>query len=274
MLQARGGAPLHGWVAGDDEMGRPAWFRRRLATDGERYLLAVPSNTAVRDPGEPPPPYGGHGRRPETPFRPVQARCAALPAAAWTTLTVRDGEKGPLEVAIVARRVESKVDRRVVGLEETLVVVRYIDGGALKHDDHLSSAAPGTPPAEFARVAEAAHRVEEGLKRSKGEAGLGEYQVRNGRGWHHHLALSLIATWFLVVEARRGKKAVPALTVPQVRMGLALVRHRASGCGAPAGVARERTRRLERNESARFYHYKAHNRLAPLKISPHERPRQ
>jgi hypothetical protein len=67
---------------------------------------------------------------------------------------------------------------------------------------------------------------------------------------------------------------VPALTVPQVRMGLALILHRASGCGSPSLVARERTRRLERNESARFYHYKARNQLAPLKISPHERLRQ
>ena len=57
-------------------------------------------------------------------------------------------------------------------------------------------------------------------------------------------------------------------------MGLALILHRASGCDAPARVARERTRRLERNESARFYHYKSRKQLAPLKISPHERPRQ
>jgi hypothetical protein len=88
------------------------------------------------------------------------------------------------------------------------------------------------------------------------------------------MALSLIATWFLVVEARRGKEAVPALTVPQVRMGLELILHRASDCDAPSRVARERTRRLERNESARFYHYKARNQLAPLKTSPHDRPRQ
>ncbi len=67
---------------------------------------------------------------------------------------------------------------------------------------------------------------------------------------------------------------VPALTVPQVRMGLALILHRASRCDTPVRVARERTRRLERNESARFYHYKARNQLAPLKISPHDRPRQ
>src|SRR5512135_2673445 len=43
---------------------------------------------------------------------------------------------------------------------------------------------------------------------SPGEkSGRGEYQVRNWLGWHHHLALSLLAAWFLVGEAKRGKKA-------------------------------------------------------------------
>jgi len=37
------------WLAGDDEMGRPYWLRRRLAALGERSLLAVPSNPAMRD---------------------------------------------------------------------------------------------------------------------------------------------------------------------------------------------------------------------------------
>jgi len=206
MLGRHGPVLPHGWVAGDDEMGRPAWFRQRLAGGRHRYLLAVPSNTTIRDLEEPAPAYGGHGRYPKAPFRGVRSWCESLPAGAWTKLTVRDGERGPLEVEVVARRVESKVDRRVVGFEETLVVIRYIDGGGMKHDYHLSNAAPETPLAEFARVAKASHRVEECLKRSKSEAGLGDYQVRNWRGWHHHMALSLIATWFLVVESRRGKK--------------------------------------------------------------------
>jgi SRSO17 transposase len=206
MLQRRGGALPHGWVAGDDEMGRPAWFRKQLALQEEHYLLAVPANTTVRDLEEVPPPYGGHGRRPKAPFRSVGAWCGALPEKAWTKFTVRDGEKSPLEVEVVARAVESKIDGRVVGFEETLVVIRYTDGGVLKHDYHLSNAASDTPLAEFARVAKASQRIEECLKRSKSEAALGQYQVRNWRGWHHHMALSLIATWFLVVEARRGKK--------------------------------------------------------------------
>jgi SRSO17 transposase len=53
----------------------------------------------------------------------------------------------------------------------------------------------------LARVTRAAHRVEECLKRAKGEAGLADYQVRTWAGWHHHQALSLIATWFLAGEA-------------------------------------------------------------------------
>src|SRR5512135_1258674 len=206
MLDWRGPALPHGWVSGDDEMGRPAWFRRKLAARDERYLLAVPSNTTIRDLEAEPPPYGSRGPHPKPPFQGVRAWYASLPAGAWTHLTVRDGEKGPLDVEIVVRRVESKVERRVVGFEEMLVAVRYEEGGKWKYDYHLSNAAAMTPPAELARVAKAEHRIEECLKRSKSEAGLGDDQVRNWFGWHHHMALSLIATWFLVGEAGRGKK--------------------------------------------------------------------
>lgn len=206
MLEHRGPMLPHGWVAGDDEMGRPAWFRKALTTRNERYLLAVPSNTSIRDLEVQPPPCSGHGRHPKTPFAGVHAWCEALPPDAWTRSTVRDGEKGPLEVEIVSRRVQSKIERRVADFEETLVVVRCWENNTWKHDYYLSNADRATPLSEFARVAKAEHRIEECLKRSKSEAGLGEYQVRNWLGWHHHQALSLIATWFLVVEARRGKK--------------------------------------------------------------------
>ena len=207
MLENRGPTLPHGWVSGDDEMGRPAWFRKRLAARPERYLMAVPSNTTIRDLEAEPPPYKGRGPHPKPPFQGVQTWCATLPAEAWTRLTVRAGTTGPLEVEIVARRVESKVERRVVGFAETLVVVRYKENGKLKYDYHLSNADRGTPLEEFARVAKAEHRIEECLKRGKSEAGLGEYQVRNWLGWHHHMTLSLLAAWFLVGETRRGKKA-------------------------------------------------------------------
>src|SRR6266704_5988965 len=59
MLATHGASLPHGWRAGDDEMGRPSWFRRRLAALGERYLVAVPSNTAMRDLETAPPEASG-----------------------------------------------------------------------------------------------------------------------------------------------------------------------------------------------------------------------
>lgn len=207
MLAERGGRLPHAWVAGDDEMGRPAWFRRELNERGERYLLAVPSNLTIRDLEVSPPPYRGRGQRPKAPFQQIEAWCLALPEAAWTRIVVRDAEKGPIEVEAVSRRVESKIDRRVVGFEETLFVTRCrAEDGTLTHDYHLSNAPGETPLGEFARVANAEHRIEHCLQRGKGEAGLADYQTRSWIGWHHHQTLSLIAVWFLVQETRRGKK--------------------------------------------------------------------
>ena len=39
----------HGWVVGDDELGRHTRFRHELRERGERYVLGVPCTTAIRD---------------------------------------------------------------------------------------------------------------------------------------------------------------------------------------------------------------------------------
>ena len=49
MLAESGAALPHTWITGDDEMGRPSGFRQELRALGQRYLLAVPSNTTIRD---------------------------------------------------------------------------------------------------------------------------------------------------------------------------------------------------------------------------------
>ena len=212
MLDRHGPLLPHAWVAGDDEMGRCSWFRQELQGRGERYLLAVPSNTTVRDLKAPDPPYTGPGRRPQVPFVRVDRWCAAVPEAAWQTIEVGAGEKGPVAVQLTWTLVQARTERRVSGVVEVLVVFRERQGdGTWKHDYLLSNAAWDTPPAEYARVYKAEHRVEECLQRAKGEAGLADYEVRTWLGWHHHQALALVATWFLTAEARRGKKMDPGV---------------------------------------------------------------
>jgi SRSO17 transposase len=207
MLDERGPLLPHAWVSGDDELGRCSWFRQELRSRQERYLLAVPSNTAVRDLIAPDPPYAGHGRRRRAPFTRVDRWRAAVPEQAWQAIEVRTGEKGPLVVQAAWGLVQARTEGRVSDVAEVLVVFRERQGdGSWKHDYLLSNAPLDTPLTELARVFKAQHRVEECLQRAKGEAGLADYEVRTWRGWYHHQALALVATWFLTVEARRGKK--------------------------------------------------------------------
>jgi SRSO17 transposase len=234
MLAESGSVLPHAWVAGDDEMGRPEWFRRALRDRGERYLLAVPSNTLIRDQEVAPPEYSGRGRHPKNPFVRVDVWAERLAEGAWTRIEVRDGEKGPLVVEAVKRRVRARTETGGEGPDELLFITRELQAGhTYKLDYHLSCAAAATPLPELARVAKAEHRIEECLERAKGEAGLADYQVRNWPGWHRHQTLALLAAWFLTEETRRGKNPDPGADVAATQ---------ATDRGAHRGLAgRQRT---------------------------------
>jgi SRSO17 transposase len=214
MLDECGEQLPHGWVAGDDEMGRSSRFRRDLQSRTERYLLAVPSNTLIRDLEIPLPEYSGRGRHPMSPFLRMDRWRTALSEDSWTRIDVRDGEKGPLVIDVVKRRVQARTETGGTGPDELLFVTRESQAdGTFKHDYYLSNADPKVPLAELARVAKAAHRIEQCFEHAKGEAGLADYQVRNWAAWHHHQTLSLLAAWFLNRETRRGKNPDPGFDV-------------------------------------------------------------
>ena len=222
MLATHGASLPHGWRAGDDEMGRPYGLRRRLAALGERSLLAVPSNTAMRALETAPPESSGRGRRPQRPWDSVAAWSQSLADAAGQRIDVRDGRKGPLVGEAVKRRVGSRTHRRQPGDEELVVVIRSRDRdqqAVVKVDDDLSHAVPETPLWACARVAKAEHRIEACLQRSKSEAGLADYEVRHWTGWQQQQTLSFLATWFLVRETARGKNMDPCDDLPAAAPG-------------------------------------------------------
>ena len=95
-------------------------------------------------------------------------------------------------------RVKTKEERRV-GPEERLVVTRTVEAKPQTHYS-LSNAGPEVPLSELVRVRFTRHRVEEVFGAAKGEVGLGQYEVRSWVGWHHHMTLSFLALWFLILE--------------------------------------------------------------------------
>ncbi len=124
MLEECGGVLPHIWIAGDYEMGRPTGFRLKLRARGQRYLLAVPSNTTVRVIEAPLPKYSGRGPRPRQPFQRVDRWCSKPPDDACTRIEVRDAEKGPLEIEAVKCRVQARTEKRGTGPEELLFLTR------------------------------------------------------------------------------------------------------------------------------------------------------
>lgn len=207
MLDEHGAALPHRWIAGDDEMGRSSAFRRALRERNEQYLLMIPSNTTIRDLDSAAPEYGGRGRHPQQPFQRADRWAASLPKNAWTEVDVRDGVQGPLLVEVARCRVLARTERNQPDHEELLLVFRARQAdGTWKHDYALTNATADVPLAEFARVFKSEHRIEECIQRGKSEAGLGDYEVRNWRGWQHHQTLALIAGWFITRETLRGKK--------------------------------------------------------------------
>jgi SRSO17 transposase len=276
----------HGWVTGDDELGRHTRFRQALRERGERYVLGVPCTTTMRDLEAPLPAYAGRGRPRKTPWQSVRQWRQGLDAQAWTRLTVRDGEKGPVAIEMVKRRVQTRLERKRTGPTEWLVITRRplsdaraletpASRGACDQDTRYGYRYYLTPTqthaseleepslAELARVIKAGSRIEASFKRGKGEVGMDEYQVRTWQGWHHHMALSLIAVWFLIGKTHRGQQVTPALILPQVRYGLSVLLLAVLYTPDVDYICRQVQRQLLRNEAARFYHHRTRKCLPP-----------
>jgi SRSO17 transposase len=189
------------WVAGDDEFGRASAFRAHLRGRKLRYVLDVPCNTLIRDLDEAPAP----GRR-RPPWRRVDAWAQAQPAARWRRVELGAGARGPKVVRALEAWVQTKDEDGHVGPRERLLVIRTVDREPQAWYV-LSNAPAAVPLAEPVAAHARRHGIEQVLQAGKGEVGLAHYEVRSWVGWHHHMTLSLLALWFLILEkGRLGKK--------------------------------------------------------------------
>jgi SRSO17 transposase len=201
LLERSTSALPFGWIAGDDEFGRCSAFRAALRQRQWRYVLDVPCNTLIRDLNEEP----ALGRR-VPPWRRVEDWAKTQPSRRWRRLELGDGAKGPKVVRVLEAWVQTKNEAGRGGTWERLVVIRTVaDESQVWYT--LSNARVEVPLSKLAFVHGRRHGVEEMLQTGKGEVGLAQYEVRSWMGWHHHVTLSLLALWFLILEKQElGKK--------------------------------------------------------------------
>jgi hypothetical protein len=252
-------------------------------------VLGGPCTSTIRALEAPLPASSGRGRRPKAPGQSVTAWRPSLTAEAWRQWTVRDGEKGPVAIALVKCRGQTRMARKRIGPAEGLVVPRRpltddrplaprASRDATEQDTRYRYHDYLTPPcvgeielaepslSERARVIKAGACIEASFKRGKSEVGMDEYQVRTWPGWHHHMVLSLMAMGGLIGETHRGQQVPPALTLPQVRYGLSLLLLEGFYTPGVDSIGRQVQRPLQRNELARFYHHRTRKCIPPRQL--------
>lgn len=212
------------WVGFDGFYGSDPAFLRALDAHGEVFVGDVHKDQRIylEDPRPGvPPAQRGHGRPPtrlqaQTPAVRVDRWTQQQPATAWQAVTLRDGTKGPLRVAVLQRRVWLWDGEEPQARPWHLIVRREIDAPTeLKYS--LSNAPTDTPVPRLAFMQGQRYWVERALQSGKQDVGLGDYQVRSWRGWHHHMALVMMAMLFQLEERLLQRHPYPLLSGRDIR---------------------------------------------------------
>jgi len=201
-----------GILLGDAAYGDETAFRVGVADLGLRYVLGVRSGTSVWAPGTgplPPLPWSGRGRRPtrlrrdaENQPGTLKALALSLPAQAWCRVTWREGTQGELSSRFAAVRVRPahRDTQRTEPWPEEWLLIEWPVGDAEPTKYWVSNLSRRTTLKRLVRVAKARWWIERDYQDLKQELGLGHYEGRNWRGFHHHASLCIAAYGFLIAE--------------------------------------------------------------------------
>lgn len=222
-----------GVVVADAAYGIDSQFRAGLTALGLEYVLGVQSSTTVWEPGQQPlpaQPWKGRGRPPrllrrDREHRPLAVKqlALALPPSAWKGVTWRQGSARTLRsrfAAVRLRPAHRDYWQAEPHLEEWLLI-EWPRGEAEPTKYWLSTLPAETSLPNLVKLAKQRWIIERDYQELKQELGLGHYEGRGWRGFHHHGTLCIAAYGFLVAErnrfppsARAGHLGLPKPKIP------------------------------------------------------------
>ncbi|MGF6546800.1 IS701 family transposase [Paraburkholderia youngii] len=238
LREARQSSAPTGVVLADAGYGNDTAFRNAVAGLGLQYAVGIQSSTRVWPPGlaplpaEPSPGKAGRPRSLQRRVRghdpvPVKNLALALEPSCYQTVSWREGTRTALNSRFAALRVRASHRDywRATPRDEEWLLIEWPNGETEPTKYWLSTLPEETAVEHLVHVAKMRWRVERDYQDLKQEFGLGHFEGRGWRGFHHHASLCIAAYGFLVAQrlVEGGKKnseirdtpALPADYVPR-----------------------------------------------------------
>jgi len=219
IVKARDRALPFQFVGMDAHYGEQPWLLSELDQNGIEYMADIPCDTRVYLDYPTvgiPKKQGNRGPNPSK----KRVLCGQArevrdivndPSIIWQTLKLRDTQRGELWVTCAALRVYRIEDELPVEQPVWLVIRKELDDSDIKFS--FSNANKNTMSDVLFKRQSYRYWVERALEDGKGLAGLDQYQVIGWRGWHHHMAMVLLAMLFLLTLKCNLKSKAPMMTL-------------------------------------------------------------
>ena len=189
-------------VIADAGYGAGIEFREQLTAMGFTYVVGVTGALSLQMQAQ----------------APLQAKELAmqLPSRRFRTVTWREGTNAALSSRFAAIRVHcaSRAAQPSETAEEQWLLVEWPREEVEPTRYFLSTLPADTPIKELVRLAKLRWRIERDYQELKQELGLGHFEGRSWRGFHHHATLCIAAYSFLVTERLVAQKKTPAHRLP------------------------------------------------------------
>ena len=134
--------------------------------------------------------------------RPVKALALGLPKRAWRTIAWREGTAEPLRSRFARLRVRAahRDEWRAELRAEEWLLMEWPKGESEPTKYWLSTLPQNIAFADLIDFAKLRWRIERDYQELKQEVGLGHFEGRGWRGFHHHATLCIAAYGFLISE--------------------------------------------------------------------------
>ena len=212
-----------GVVLADAGYGNGTPFRTALTQLGLTYMVGIESSTTVWEPGQQPlpapPRKPGRGAIPKrlrrtADHQPVSVKQLALglPSSAWEEITWRQGSQEALRSRFAAVRVRPahRDEKRIEPHSEEWLLIEWPKKESEPTKYWLSTLPEKTSLKALVKTAKHRWIIERDYEELKQELGLGHYEGRSWRGFHHHATLCIASYGFLISERNRFSPSVRA----------------------------------------------------------------